>query len=111
MHEMIYDVAVIGAGMFGSAAAKYLAATGAQTLNIGAAEPQNLQTHEGVFGSHYDEARITRIADPDPHWGALAAQSIAQYPLIEQQSGIKFHHAVGCLRVAHLDANGRSAQR
>ena len=97
--------------MFGSAAAKYLAATGAQMLIIGAAEPQNLQTHEGVFGSHYDEARITRIVDPDPHWGALAAQSIAQYPLIEQRSGIKFHHAVGCLRVAHLDDNGRSAQR
>jgi len=110
-NEKIYDVAVIGAGMFGSAAGKYLAAAGLRTLIIGAVEPQNWQTHDGVFGSHYDEARITRIVDPDPYWGELAARSIAQYPVIEEQSGIKFHHAVGCLRVASLQQNGASAQR
>ena len=111
MSETIYDVAVIGAGMFGSAAAKYLSAAGLQTLIIGPGEPENWPEHCGVFGSHYDEARITRIADPDPHWGELAARSIEQYPVIEKQSGIKFHHAVGCLRVAHLNENGESAQQ
>ena len=69
--EIIYDVAVIGAGMFGSAAAKYLAAAGLRTLIIGAEEPQDWQEHDGVFGSHYDEARITRIVDPDPYWGEM----------------------------------------
>ncbi len=108
--EMIYDVAVIGAGMFGSAAGKYLAAAGLQTLIIGASEPHDWQTDDAVFGSHYDEARIPRIVDPDPLWGELAARSIEQYPVIEQQSGITFHHTVGCLRVGHLDKNGASAQ-
>lgn len=108
--EIMYDVAVVGAGMFGSAAAKYLAAAGLRTLIIGADEPQDWQEHDGVFGSHYDEARITRIVDPDPYWGELAARSIEQYPVIEKQSGIKFHHAVGCLRVAILQENGESAQ-
>lgn len=109
--EIMYDVAVIGAGMFGSAAAKYLAAAGLRTLIIGADEPQDWQEHDGVFGSHYDEARITRIVDPDPYWGELAARSIEQYPIIEKQSGIKFHHAIGCLRVAELQENGKSAQQ
>jgi sarcosine oxidase len=109
--ETVYDVAVIGAGMFGSAAGKYLAAAGLQTLIIGASEPQDWQTHDGVFASHYDEARITRIVDPDPYWSELAARSIEQYPVIEKQSGITFHHNVGCLRVAHLKENGESAQR
>lgn len=109
--ETVYDVAVIGAGMFGSAAGKYLAAAGLRTLIIGASEPQDWQTHDGVFGSHYDEARITRIVDPDAFWGELAARSIEQYPVIEQQSGIKFHHNVGCLRVASLLDDGSSAQQ
>jgi sarcosine oxidase len=97
--------------MFGCAAAKYLSVAGLQTLIIGPSEPENWQAHQGVFGSHYDEARITRIVDPDPYWGELAARSIEQYPIIEEQSGIKFHHAVGCLRVASLQENGDSAQR
>ncbi|MEO6908246.1 MAG: FAD-dependent oxidoreductase, partial [Abditibacteriaceae bacterium] len=81
--ETVYDVAVIGAGMFGSAAVKYLAAAGLRTLIIGEGEPQDWQTDDAVFGSHYDEARITRIVDPDPYWAELAAQSIEQYPVIE----------------------------
>ena len=110
-NEKIYDVAVVGAGMFGSAAGKYLAARGLKTLIIGAVEPQNWQTHDDVFGSHYDEARITRIVDPNPYWGELGARSIEQYPVIENQSGIKFHYNVGCLRVTPLLENGDSAQQ
>eukprot|EP00850_Spirogloea_muscicola_P022718 SM000308S11828 [mRNA] locus=s308:110278:121450:- [translate_table: standard] len=53
----------------------------------------------GVFASHYDEGRLTRIADPDPLWAALAARSMAAYDSIERASGLRFHHAPGSLRV------------
>ena len=50
------------------------------------------------FASHYDQGRITRVLDPSPLWGHLARESIKQYPVIENASGIQFHHRVGCLR-------------
>ena len=111
MSEICYDAAVVGAGMFGSAAARYLSAAGLQTLVIGPAEPENRQARDGVFASHYDEARITRVVDPDPLWGELAIRSIEQYSHIEEQSGIRFHYPVGCLRVEDLQDDGSSAQQ
>ncbi len=69
---------------------------------VGPAEPLDWQRHDGVFASHYDEARITRIVDPDPVWSTLAARSIAAYGEIEARSGIPFHQRAGCLRVSPL---------
>jgi len=109
----IYDLAVIGKGLIGSAALRHLTAN-CPALNvcvIGPDEPLNRKTHEGVFASHYDQGRITRVLDPSPLWGQLARESIAQYPLIETASGARFHQRVGCLRatdiperVAEIDA-------
>ena len=89
-----YDVVVVGAGMMGSAAAKYLAAEGMRTLLIGPSEGDET----GVHGSHHDEARITRISGPDMTWSHLAAASIERYAQIEQASGIQFHKTCGHLR-------------
>lgn len=69
---------------------------------IGPDEPANRKTHDGVFASHYDQGRITRILDPSLIWGTLARQSIEQYPAIETDSGIQFHHRVGCLRATDV---------
>jgi glycine/D-amino acid oxidase-like deaminating enzyme len=88
---------VIGAGMMGAAAAKYLAGASQGVALIGPDEPVDKSSHEGVFASHYDEGRITRTIDPDPVWARLAHQSIARYRAIEQQSGVGFYHPVGCL--------------
>lgn len=90
-----YDVAVVGNGMFGSAATRHLSVRGLKVVAIGPAEPTNWQTHSGVFASHYDQARITRIIDGDPVWAQLAARSIAIYPEIEAKSGITFHECSG----------------
>ncbi|MCC9076321.1 FAD-dependent oxidoreductase [Litorilinea aerophila] len=95
-----YEVAVVGNGLIGSAAARYLSATGAKVLAIGPDEPANWQEHTGVFASHYDQGRITRIIDPDSVWSLLGARSIAAYAEIEAASGVRFHHPVGCLRVS-----------
>jgi sarcosine oxidase len=95
-----FDVAVIGNGMIGAAATRYLSATGLQVAGIGPGEPSDWKSHQGVFASHYDQGRITRIIDPDPVWGLLGKRSMAVYGAIEAQSGVKFHQAASCLRVS-----------
>ncbi len=95
-----YDVAVIGNGMIGAAASRYLSGAGLTVAAIGPGEPEEWRTHVGVFASHYDQGRITRIIDPDPIWGLLGKRSLLAYAALEEQSGIRFHGAAGCLRVS-----------
>lgn len=94
------DVAVIGNGLIGAAATRYLSATGLRVAGIGPGEPEQWQSHQGVFASHYDQGRITRIIDPDPVWALLGKRSLAVYDELERQSGVKFHGAATCLRVS-----------
>ena len=94
----MYDIAVIGLGMMGAAATRHLANMGVNVLGIGPGEPTDWQAHNGVFASHYDQGRITRILDPHPVWGRLAQRSIPRYAEIEAQTGVKFHFPVGGLR-------------
>lgn len=96
----IYDVAVIGNGLIGAAASRYLSVAGLQVAAIGPGEPLQWKSHQGVFASHYDQGRITRIIDPDPIWGILGKRSLAAYASLEEESGIPFHGAAGCLRVS-----------
>ena len=56
--DIVFDYAVIGAGLIGSAAAKYISETNPNTVLIGPSEPKDKGSHNGVFGSHYDEGRI-----------------------------------------------------
>ncbi len=95
----MYDVIVIGKGLMGAAAARHLSGMQLQVALIGPDEPVDRSTHEGIFGSHYDEGRITRILDADPIWARLAQRSLARYRDIEAQSGVTFFHEVGHLTV------------
>ncbi|MBD3679802.1 MAG: FAD-dependent oxidoreductase [Rhodobacteraceae bacterium] len=90
-------VAVIGRGLIGSAAARHLARAGHEVTLIGPDEPEALETHRGVFGSHYDEGRITRGIDPYPFWSRVSRASIARYGEIETDSGIRFYTERGIL--------------
>ncbi len=96
----MHDVAVVGVGMMGAAALRYLAEAGVDVVGVGPAEPADRAAHTGVFASHYDQGRITRVLDPEPVWGELGARAIAAYADIEARSGVRFHHPVGCLRVS-----------
>ncbi|MCB0098863.1 MAG: FAD-binding oxidoreductase [Caldilineaceae bacterium] len=96
----MYDAIVVGNGLIGSAATRYLSAAGLNVAGIGPGEPANWQTHQGVFASHYDQGRITRIIDPDSVWGLLGKRSLEAYAALEAQSGVNFHYAVGGLRVS-----------
>jgi sarcosine oxidase len=93
--DTIHDVVVVGNGMFGAAATRHLSARGLRVVAVGPDEPADWTTHEGVFSSHYDQGRITRIIDADPVWAQLAQRSIAAYPEVETRSGITFHHRSG----------------
>ncbi len=100
----MYDFAVVGSGgLIGSAAVKYLSASGRAVVGVGAAEPKDYSRHDDVFASHYDEARVARILDVNPVWAKLAAASMKRFAAIQAQSGIVFHTPAGCLRVGEAD--------
>jgi sarcosine oxidase len=101
----MFDVLVIGKGLMGAAAARYLSAFGAETAVLGPDEPQNPQTHDGVFASHYDQGRITRRLSKDLTWATLADRSIAQYRALEVRSGIRFYEPTGGLYVGPDDGS------
>lgn len=90
-----FEVAVVGRGLIGSAAARHLAEAGRSVALIGPSEPADYATTSGPFASHYDEGRITRMIDPDPAWSHLAIRSIGRYADIEERSGIPFHSGAG----------------
>lgn len=97
---MNLDVLVVGNGLIGSAASRYLSLErGLHIGVVGKGEPDDYANHDGVFASHYDQGRITRRLSLDGYWGDLAAAAIEQYPQIEQESGIKFWFPVGGLYV------------
>ena len=62
----VYDVAIIGAGMIGSSAAKYMSEDSVKTILIGPSEPQS-----GIHGAWFDEGRITRKLDKNHVWRNL----------------------------------------
>lgn len=97
---------VVGRGMMGAAAARHLAMQTDGVALIGPGEPQDAASHTGVFGSHYDEARITRTIDPKPDWALMAHRSIARYGDIERESGVSFYRETGCLIVGSQTGYG-----
>ena len=107
MHKII----VVGCGLFGSAATRHLSERTDGVICIGPKEPENRQHHQGVFGSHYDEGRMTRVVDPVPEWAVSAKKSIERYSDIENRSGIKFFSPSGYLGIGEpsSDYNARCA--
>ena len=95
---MIFDSIVIGKGLIGSAAARYLSQSKENVAVIGPDEPANIEKAV-VFSSHYDQARIQRIIGVDPVWTLLNLQSANQYLFLQKESNIEFHSGAGCLYV------------
>lgn len=109
-------IIIVGRGMIGSAAARHLAGMNDGIVLIGPDEPADYAAHDGVFASHYDEGRMTRISDPDPDWAVTSKRSIERYAEIESESGIPFftnsrYLGIGSTDTSYLDraaAAGRS---
>ncbi len=92
-------LAVIGRGLIGSAAARHLCKMGHDVALIGPDEPADYSRHGGVFGSHYDEGRITRVIDANPFWRQANSASVSRYGEISAESGVDFYREVGVLHV------------
>lgn len=106
-------VAVVGAGLMGSAAARHLAKSGHDVTLIGSGEPANFARHDGAFASHYDEGRITRMNDRNPFYARASAASIRRYGEIEAESGIPFFTECGALMAgdpAYFAAIGKATE-
>ena len=103
MSEKTFEFAIIGAGLTGSAAAKYICETETNTVLIGPSEPKDKVNHKGIYGSHYDEGRITRISDSHYGWSYLAKKSIENYDLITSESEMNFYEEVGTLSIGTSD--------
>lgn len=96
----VYDCIVIGKGLVGSAAAKYLKQSLNKVAIVGPDEPVENIGQATVFASHYDQSRVQRVIGVDPIWTRLNKQSVVRYPKLEKESGIQFHYPVGCLYVS-----------
>lgn len=90
-------VAVLGRGLFGSAAARHLAKAGEDVVLIGPSEPEAKRKHQGIFGSHYDEGRITRRNDRMAFWSQVSSAAIDRYSEIEAESGVSFFTEAGAV--------------
>ncbi|MEU9344463.1 FAD-binding oxidoreductase [Streptomyces sp. NPDC048278] len=106
------EVAVVGAGMFGSAAAKYLARGGADILVIGPGQPPRDGTppSPAAFGAHHDEARIVRRLGWDQVWGTLDTRSADRMRALECASGIGFLTECGALALMGKGVRHRTAE-
>src|SRR3546814_17887335 len=87
----MYRIIVIGRGLIGSAAGRHLADLTDGVALLGPDEPADRAAHAGVFASHYDKGRMTRVVDSDPAWEVTAKRSIYRYAEIEERSGIRLH--------------------
>lgn len=93
-----FNIIIVGKGLVGSAAAKYLGEFNKGIAIIGPNEPVG-NDKAAVYSSHYDQARVQRLIGKDKIWTALNILSVDRYSTITKQSGINFHTPVGCLYV------------
>jgi len=93
-----YQTIIIGKGLVGSAAAKYLSRSAGDVAIIGPDEPADPQ-EATVHAAHYDEARVQRIQGWDEVWTTLNRESANAYPQLQSATGIHFHQGAGCLYV------------
>lgn len=92
-----FDYIIVGKGLIGAAAARYLGRLSKRVAILGADEPKQPETHEGVFSSHYDQRRLTRLSGRTKLWVDLAKRATEQISYIEAESGISFFEPVGVL--------------
>lgn len=103
MTSTSYQTIVVGNGLIGSAAARYLAEWGHAIAVIGQGEPAEASGHRGVFASHYDQGRLCSRIGRDPVWAPINLRAVDRYPDLQARSGIAFHRGVGWLRATRLD--------
>jgi monomeric sarcosine oxidase len=84
-------VAVVGAGVMGAATARACARRGADVVLLEQFDLAHTR------GSSHGDARIFRLAYPEAHYVALAAESLPRWRELEQESGERLLHTTGSL--------------
>ncbi|MEM7346985.1 MAG: FAD-binding oxidoreductase [Chloroflexota bacterium] len=95
----MFDYLVIGKGLFGASAARHLCQVSNNVAIIGPDEPQDPAAHLGVYGAHYDEARLLHYLSESQIWAELTQRTLDQLPSLEATQQAPFHHPVGTLYV------------
>jgi glycine/D-amino acid oxidase-like deaminating enzyme len=98
MESRTFDTVVIGKGLIGAAAAKYLSQYLEKVAVVGPDEPENMD-EAILFASHYDSGRVQRQIGRKSAMTLLNLQAVKQYPLLQKESGIQFHSGIGCLYI------------
>ncbi|MEM7091799.1 MAG: FAD-dependent oxidoreductase [Actinomycetota bacterium] len=105
----MFDVLIVGRGLFGSAAARHVAESGASVVAVGPAVGSTVAAgRQRVYSSHDDEARLTRPHDRDERWAPHTARAVADYAALAEASGIDFHEPVGYLMASRPGGDGLS---
>jgi sarcosine oxidase len=91
--------AVVGKGLFGSAAARHLATFSESVAVIGPDEPADRRAHDGVYASHYDQGRLTRRADRNRLWSEMTERTFTAMTELEELTDRTIHRPVGSLTV------------
>lgn len=86
---MIFDYIVIGKGLIGSAAARYLTQSQKNVAVIGPDEHPDVN-EAIVFSSHYDQGRVQRVIGTDPVWTLLNLQSSNQIIFLNSKQDLLF---------------------
>lgn len=90
--DIVYDVAIIGAGTMGMAAGAFLAQQDAKTLLIDAFDPPHIK------GSHHGDTRLIRHAYGEGHqYVTLVKRAQQLWEELEKQTGYKIFEKTGIL--------------
>lgn len=100
MKETLYDVAVIGGGSMGIAAAYYLAKANQKILVIDQFSIPN------TFGSHHGETRILRLGYGNGGtYVPLVKEALELWIELEAETGKKLFNCTGAISVGHPDSD------
>ena len=105
-----FEYIVVGNGMFGSAAARYLSQESKDVAVIGPGEPKDELTHDDVYASHYDERRLVRLLGRSKIGSDIGRMAMDNYRMLEEKSGILFYEPVGCLIVNSDDVQDNNLE-
>ena len=96
----MYDFLVVGKGLMGAAATRYLSQVSNNVAVIGPDEPANHETHTGIYGAHYDQARIiSQIIKREAIWATFSHTTLSQMAVLEAALGEPIWKPVGCVSV------------
>ena len=80
--DVIHELAIVGAGMFGSSCARWASEDVRSSVLIGPSEIGRVSSN--IFGAWFDEGRITEMADSTTVWRILGKLSSYSFLLLSQ---------------------------